>query len=90
MTANIEKLKSLASRLEAEINNIDKSLSTAEKEKSGVKVGVDYFMNRYSSSDPDLIAFMSAKREQAVSKLEPLLKRLSVLDELAAETIKTK
>jgi hypothetical protein len=87
MKSGISQLQDNIRLLEMEIANIDKARIYSEKEKIGIRVGTDYAMNSYASNDPDLFAFMEAKRNKAQEKLEPLLKRLAIIEALAAETI---
>lgn len=87
MKSNIDALTSQIRELEIEINNLIKAPNEARASGVKVKVGTDYFMNNYSHDDLDLQLFMSAKLEKALAKLEPLAKRLAILDELASETL---
>lgn len=87
MSSAISRLQDQIRQLQTEIENIDKWRSYAEKERVRIKVGTDYALNRYASNDPDLFAFMKKKKTQAQEKLEPLMKQLAIIEELAAETI---
>lgn len=87
MSSAISRLQDQIRQLQTEIENIDKWRSYAEKERVRIKVGTDYALNRYASNDPDLFAFMEKKKTQAQEKLEPLMKQLAIIEELAAETI---
>lgn len=87
MKSNIDALTSQIRELESEIKNLIAAPEGARANRGKVKVGIDYFMNNYSHDDPDLQLFMSTKLEKAKAKLEPLAKRLAILDELASETL---
>lgn len=87
MSSAISRLQDQIRQLQTEIENIDKARSYSERERTGISVGTQYAMNKYASNDPDLFEFMEKKKAKAQEKLEPLMKRMAIIEELAAETI---
>ncbi|WNO60412.1 hypothetical protein [Rheinheimera sp. MMS21-TC3] len=81
----LDKLKNDAGKLKGEIKTLAKALENPNG--SSLEVGSRYAMSGYAFDDADIRQLLTIKIEKAQAKLAPLQQRLSILNELAAETL---
>lgn len=82
---NLDKLKKRASQLSEKLKRLNKIKEN--RNRDGIAFGIDYSMTGTSADDPDFAEFIDKKIKQAEESLTPLVERLKILDELAAEVV---
>lgn len=82
---NLDKLKQRASKLSKKLETLNKI--KANRNRDSINFGIDYSMTSTSADDPDLAVFIDKKIKQVEELRAPLVERLKILDELAAEVV---
>lgn len=82
---NLDKLKKRASQLSEKLGRLNKIKEN--RNRDSIQFGIDYSMTSTNAEDPDFAEFIDKKIKQIEELRAPLVERLKILDELAAEVV---